>query len=93
MLFRSDNLEIAISNNVKDPLENASEQERALAVQEALKTVSEEQRSVFILRFYQDLSYEEIASALGCPIGTVKSRMCYALRKLKGVLWSHRELP
>ncbi|WP_372370533.1 RNA polymerase sigma factor [Candidatus Uabimicrobium sp. HlEnr_7] len=74
-----------------DPSEKIIEQERAVAVQKALKTLPEKQRAIFILRFYQQFTYEEIAETLKCPIGTVKSRICYTLQKLKGVLSSHQE--
>jgi RNA polymerase sigma-70 factor (ECF subfamily) len=76
----------------KGPFSNAAEEERAVAVRKALAALPEKHRAVFILRFYQDLSYEEIALAIGCPLGTVKSRMCYALQKLRGLLWAHREV-
>lgn len=74
-----------------DPSEKTIEKERALAVQQALKTLPEKQRAIFILRFYQQFTYEEIADILKCPVGTVKSRICYTLQKLKGILSSHEE--
>jgi DNA-directed RNA polymerase specialized sigma24 family protein len=44
------------------------------------------QRSVIVLRFYEDSSIEEIARVLGCRLGTVKSRLHRALAKLKSEL-------
>jgi RNA polymerase sigma-70 factor (sigma-E family) len=44
------------------------------------------QRSVIVLRFYEDSSIEEIARVLGCRIGTVKSRLNRALEKLRNEL-------
>lgn len=41
------------------------------------------QRQVVYLRFYVDDSLEAIASAVGCSVGTVKSRLFYALEKLR----------
>jgi RNA polymerase sigma-70 factor (sigma-E family) len=41
------------------------------------------QRAVVVLRYYEDLSEEEIAAALGCARGTVKSQASDALRSLK----------
>lgn len=79
------------SADFSEPLQNVSELERAQAVQTALDLLPEKQRAIFILRFYQMLSYEEIALAMGCPLGTVKSRMCYAIRRLRGILWPHRD--
>lgn len=40
-------------------------------------------RSVIVLRYYGECSYDEIASALGIPLGTAKSRHHKALRKLR----------
>jgi RNA polymerase sigma-70 factor, ECF subfamily len=37
--------------------------------------LSPEKRSVFILKHYQGYKYEEIAEILGCPVGTVRSRL------------------
>ncbi len=41
------------------------------------------QRAVVVLRYYEDLSEEEIAAALGCARGTVKSHASDALRSLR----------
>ena len=43
-------------------------------------------RAVLVLRYFNDLSYEEIAQAVGAPLGTVKSRMNQALKRLRGRL-------
>lgn len=86
-----DNLSLqkAVSDTV-DPVAQASRQELITAVQQALQKLPAKQRAIFILRFYQGLAYEEIATAIGCPVGTVKSRMCYALKKLRSVLSAYR---
>ncbi len=44
-------------------------------IQEALQALPEEFRTVVILADIEDLSYEEISQTLGCPIGTVRSRL------------------
>jgi RNA polymerase sigma-70 factor (ECF subfamily) len=49
----------------------------------ALAQLEESQRQVVALRFYADLSLEEIAEVIGVPIGTVKSRLHRALAKLR----------
>lgn len=52
----------------------------------AVARLPESQREALVLRFYADLPLEEIARIAGCPEGTVKSRLHYALRKLRGLL-------
>ena len=60
------------------------------AVRAALSELPEYHRSVFILYFWHDLPYQDIAELLRIPVGTVKSRMHYAVRalkeRLKGIL-------
>ena len=46
------------------------------------------QQHAVVLRYSEDLSYEEIARAMNCPVGTVKSRLHHALAALKGA-FSH----
>ena len=47
-----------------------------------LAALPEAQRSVVVLRYYHDLPEEEVAEILGCPRGTVKSRLHHAMRRL-----------
>ena len=61
------------------------------ALEAALAQLSESHRSVFELAILQDLPYEQIAEMLGIPKGTVKSRVFYALRKLRETLRSEQE--
>jgi RNA polymerase sigma-70 factor (ECF subfamily) len=59
---------------------------RADQVGLALERLAPKHREVIELTFTYGLSYAEIAQIVGCPPGTVKSRMNYALRFLNGVL-------
>ena len=45
-----------------------------------------EHREIIILRYFRQVSYQEIAEITGKPIGTVMSSLFYAKRKLKGIL-------
>lgn len=53
------------------------------AVRSALDRIPATHRLVFTMRRFQKLSYSEIAQALGCPVGTVKSRMARAEAALR----------
>jgi RNA polymerase sigma-70 factor (ECF subfamily) len=61
------------------------------AVNTALRELPEHQREAFVLRRFQDLSYEEIADVTNTPIGTVKSRVVRAERALRPLLDQYRE--
>ena len=65
------------------PYERVRNGERARKVQAALLGLSFEQRSVLVLREVEGLSCEEVASALGIPDGTVKSRLSRAREALR----------
>jgi RNA polymerase sigma factor (sigma-70 family) len=58
---------------------------------DALGTLSAEQRAVMELTYYFGYGYREIAQIMECPVDTVKTRMFYARRKLKAQLASRRE--
>jgi len=51
-------------------------------MQTALNALSDNHREILVMREVQDLSYEEIAEALGVPKGTVMSRLFHARKKL-----------
>jgi RNA polymerase sigma-70 factor (ECF subfamily) len=56
---------------------------RAELVRRLLETLPEEERVVILLKEYQDLTFREIAEALGVPEGTVKSRLYHGLRAMR----------
>jgi len=60
--------------------------EDAEQVHRALGGISVAHREVLTLCFLEDLSLEQIAEVLAVPLGTVKSRLCYAKRALRAVL-------
>ncbi len=66
-----------------DPVEV---QQRQRAIQQALMSLSTEYREVIVLRHYTDLSYDEIAAALGIPATKVKSRLYTARQQLSELL-------
>jgi RNA polymerase sigma factor (sigma-70 family) len=52
----------------------------------ALARLAEEQRAVLLLVALEDMSYEEVAAALGIPIGTVMSRLARGRERLRLIL-------
>ena len=64
------------------PVQQAEGREAAEVVRSVIDELSEDHRSVVTLRFIEDMSYEEISRLLDCPLGTVKSRIHYALLKI-----------
>ncbi|MCX8048957.1 MAG: RNA polymerase sigma factor RpoE [Methylohalobius sp.] len=50
-------------------------EEVAEAVRQAIEALPEELRTAITLREFEGLSYEEIAEAMNCPVGTVRSRI------------------
>ena len=58
-------------------------QERRAMLLEAIQTLREEERLAIAYRYFLDLSEAELAAALGCARGTVKSRLSRALGHLR----------
>lgn len=61
----------------------AAGRELDASLQKCLEELPEHYRMAFSLRTFDNLSYDEIADALGCPSGTVKSRINQARRLLR----------
>jgi RNA polymerase sigma-70 factor (ECF subfamily) len=57
--------------------------ERQVAVRGALAELADEFRTALVLKEMEDLSYEQIAEIVGCPIGTVRSRIHRARAELR----------
>ncbi|MBA7616468.1 ECF RNA polymerase sigma factor SigW [subsurface metagenome] len=57
----------------------------------ALGSLEGKHRSTVILRYFNDLSYDEIAQVLGIPLGTVKSRLNQAIRTLRRELEKEKQ--
>ena len=60
--------------------------ETAAVVRAAIARLPEKQRATMILRMYQELPHEEIASILGSSVGAVKANFFHALANLKKLL-------
>ena len=60
--------------------------ELSLAVDSALKRLTDDQREAVLLKVYQGFKFDEMAEILECPVSTVKSRLYTALEILKTIL-------
>ncbi len=67
-------------------LDQLSAGERSAAVRAALTRLGPDERRAIALAFFDGLTHEEIATALGAPVGTVKARIRRGLLKLKPAL-------
>jgi len=65
-----------------DPERTLSRMQDARLLQRALEQIAPEFREALVLREVEDLSYKDMASVLGVPIGTVMSRLSRARRAL-----------
>jgi RNA polymerase sigma-70 factor (ECF subfamily) len=67
-------------------LDLARQGEQQRRIWRAVQQLPIKLRAAVVLRYYHDLSYEELAQALACPIGTVRSRLHAAHAKLRADL-------
>jgi RNA polymerase sigma-70 factor, ECF subfamily len=79
--------EAGLWGSESDPAAAVMDRLDADRVGEALDTLPEEYRIVSTLYFIDDLSYQQIADVLQCPVGTVRSRLHRGRRMLQKALW------
>jgi len=78
-----DLVEIRNSELPEELAQSRLEYERLI---KAMNSLDSKHRPALILRYFNDLSYDEIAQVLDIPLGTVKSRINQALKSLRGQL-------
>lgn len=69
-----------------DPVLAAEAVDTRAVIVEALAAMPDDERTVIVLAYQQELSQSEIADRLGWPLGTVKTRTRRALARLRGML-------
>lgn len=72
-----------LPDNRSNPVNVLTEREKSIRIHQAIQSLDEELRAAVILRDIDGLSYEEIATALGLAMGTVKSRIHRARTALR----------
>ena len=80
----------ALVSESSDPEANAMQASESRKLDEAIALLPHEFREVLILREMEDMSYREIATATGAPIGTVMSRLARARAMLKATWMEER---
>jgi RNA polymerase sigma-70 factor (ECF subfamily) len=78
--------ELSIFSDKPSPESTLIEHWQEAQIKSAITQLSHNHRSVIELTFVHGFSYKQIATIMKCPVGTVKSRMNYALRYLKTYL-------
>ena len=78
--------EVQVAGGQAEAISAIEAHETTARVEQALGQLSEEYREVVVLRYFAELSYEEISHAVGVPEKTVKSRLFSARQRLAGLL-------
>jgi RNA polymerase sigma-70 factor, ECF subfamily len=78
LLARQEN----VASPEPSPAEDAARNETSARMRECIDRLPEKHREILWLRFFEDASLPDMAQVLGCPVGTVKSRLHHALEKL-----------
>jgi RNA polymerase sigma-70 factor (ECF subfamily) len=81
--WTSDVRVIQIEPSVDDESNHFADRE---VLERAFRRLTPDQRAVVVLHFYADLSLSEIATAIGIPPGTAKSRLYYATAALRAAI-------
>jgi RNA polymerase sigma-70 factor (ECF subfamily) len=69
-----------------EPHDDCQREETRMHVRAALQALPDMEREVVLLRIFEGLTFAEIAQITNAPVATAKSRMLYALRRLRPVL-------
>jgi len=88
--------ELPADPKAENPFARAAGRDLGRALEAALRGLRPQYREILLLRFVEELSYEEIAEVLGTPLGTVKIHLFRArrdlARALAGLGWDPEEL-
>jgi RNA polymerase sigma-70 factor (ECF subfamily) len=78
-------LHVALDPELSSPDPNSGFARRD-ALADAIRTLSADHREAVVLRYFEDLTVDQIAARIGVGAGTVKSRLHYALRDLRAAV-------
>jgi len=80
-----------ITSEQSDPEENFIKNQKALLMREVVENLKPRYRKLIKLRYFQELSYEEICEELQLPLGTVKAQLFRSRQLLYNILKNARE--
>jgi RNA polymerase sigma-70 factor (ECF subfamily) len=81
--LRIDELFSAEDTESEQPDEILERKEQHRLIEEAIATLPEKQKAVFLLRYYDELPYEEIATILKRSVGGLKANYFHAVKKIE----------
>ena len=77
-----EDVENVIESEDASPIEMIERAEMTKLIEEAIEQLPPKQREVFLMRFYDEMPYEEIAAILGTSVGGLKANYFHAARKI-----------
>ncbi len=77
-----DEVKDVLEASVGQPHHDLERSETKRLIEEAIETLPPKQREVFMLRFYDELPYEEIATIVGTSVGGLKANYFHAVKKI-----------
>ena len=82
-----DDEELSLANQLEADVYFDGDQAQ-IRLQQALQTLPEKQRAVFNLRYFEEMSYKEMASVLETSVGALKASYHHAVKKVEHYLRS-----
>jgi RNA polymerase sigma factor (sigma-70 family) len=80
----------SIDDMISDPMDDTDRPDESLQrreqrdlIESAIQSLPEKQRAVFVMRYYDELPYEEIADTLGTSVGGLKANYFHAFKKIE----------
>jgi RNA polymerase sigma-70 factor (ECF subfamily) len=73
---------VQLHSDEDNPLERLEKSERREMIQRAIASLPEKQKKVFVLRYYEELPYEEISKILHTSVGGLKANYFHAVKKI-----------
>ena len=79
-------LESTLASNAPGPDQSYELEEKRRQVRAALEQLPTQQRAALILNYYHQMTYQQIAESLGCSVGSVRTHLFRALKKMATLL-------